>query len=295
MTPDLIDMAVKPDVTGFFDPATNTISYLVKDPGSHACAVIDTVMDIDYAAGRITHQSADEIIAEIDRRGLSLEWVIETHVHADHLSAAPYIQEKLGGKIGVGSQITVIQETFGKIFNEGTEFERDGSQFDKLFEDGDIYQIGGMRASVIHTPGHTPACMTHVIGNAAFVGDTLFMPDGGSARADFPGGDAGELYDSIQKVLALPDEMRLFMCHDYGPGGREIQWETTVAEEKANNIHVGGGKTREEFIEFRTKRDAQLAMPKLIIPSLQVNMRAGRLPEADEEGKTFLKVPVNGL
>ncbi|MEM9095931.1 MAG: MBL fold metallo-hydrolase, partial [Pseudomonadota bacterium] len=220
MTPDLIDMAVKPDVTGFFDPATNTISYLVKDPGSHACAVIDTVMDIDYAAGRITHQSADEIIAEIERRGLSLEWVIETHVHADHLSAAPYIQEKLGGKIGVGSQITVIQETFGKIFNEGTEFERDGSQFDKLFEDGDIYQIGGMRASVIHTPGHTPACMTHVIGNAAFVGDTLFMPDGGSARADFPGGDAGELYDSIQKVLALPDEMRLFMCHDYGPGGR---------------------------------------------------------------------------
>ncbi|MEO1503902.1 MAG: MBL fold metallo-hydrolase [Pseudomonadota bacterium] len=295
MTPDLIDMAVKPDVTGFFDPATNTISYLVKDPGSHACAVIDTVMDIDYAAGRITHQSADEIIAEIERRGLSLEWVIETHVHADHLSAAPYIQENLGGKIGVGSQITVIQETFGKIFNEGTEFERDGSQFDKLFEDGDIYQIGGMRASVIHTPGHTPACMTHVIGNAAFVGDTLFMPDGGSARADFPGGDAGELYDSIQKVLALPDEMRLFMCHDYGPGGREIQWETTVAEEKANNIHVGGGKTREEFIEFRTKRDAQLAMPKLIIPSLQVNMRAGRLPEADEEGKTFLKVPVNGL
>ncbi len=295
MTPDLIDMAVKPDVTGFFDPATNTISYLVKDPGSHACAVIDTVMDIDYAAGRITHQSADEIIAEIERRGLSLEWVIETHVHADHLSAAPYIQEKLGGKIGVGSQITVIQETFGKIFNEGTEFERDGSQFDKLFEDGDIYQIGGIRASVIHTPGHTPACMTHVIGNAAFVGDTLFMPDGGSARADFPGGDAGELYDSIQKVLALPDEMRLFMCHDYGPGGREIQWETTVAEEKANNIHVGGGKTREEFIEFRTKRDAQLAMPKLIIPSLQVNMRAGRLPEADEEGKTFLKVPVNGL
>ncbi|MEL6283717.1 MAG: MBL fold metallo-hydrolase [Pseudomonadota bacterium] len=295
MTPDLIDMAVKPDVTGFFDPATNTISYLVKDPGSHACAVIDTVMDIDYAAGRITHQSADEIIAEVKRRGLSLEWVIETHVHADHLSAAPYIQEKLGGKIGVGSQITVIQETFGKIFNEGTEFERDGSQFDKLFEDGDIYQIGGMRASVIHTPGHTPACMTHVIGNAAFVGDTLFMPDGGSARADFPGGDAGELYDSIQKVLALPDEMRLFMCHDYGPGGREIQWETTVAEEKANNIHVGGGKTREEFLEFRTKRDAQLAMPKLIIPSLQVNMRAGRLPEADEEGKTFLKVPVNGL
>ena len=216
-------------------------------------------------------------------------------MHADHLSAAPYIQEKLGGKIGVGAKITEIQEVFGKIFNEGTEFQRDGSQFDRLFEDGDTYQIGGITAFTMHTPGHTPACMVHVIGNAAFVGDTLFMPDSGSARADFPGGDAGQLYDSIQKVLTLPDEMRLFMCHDYGAGGgRDIAWETTVAEEKATNIHVGGGKTREDFVKFRTERDAQLAVPKLIIPSLQVNMRAGEVP-TDPDGNMVLKVPVNGL
>ncbi|MCX8225063.1 MAG: MBL fold metallo-hydrolase, partial [Sulfitobacter sp.] len=213
---------------------------------------------------------------------------------ADHLSAAPYIQQKLGGKIGVGEKIMVVQETFGKIFNEGTEFERDGSQFDALFKDGDTYQIGGMNCFAMYTPGHTPACMVHVVGNAAFTGDTLFMPDGGSARADFPGGDAGELYDSIQKVLSLPDDMRLFMCHDYGPNGRDIQWETTVGEEKAHNIHVGGGKTREEFITFRTERDAQLDMPKLIIPSLQVNMRAGHMPK-DKDGNVVLKVPVNGL
>ena len=290
-----LDISVKPEVQGFFDPATNTISYIVKDPGSDACAVIDSVMDIDYAAGRIAYDHADEIIAEIRRRGLTLEWLIETHVHADHLSAAPYIQQKLGGKIGIGANITVVQETFGKVFNEGTEFQRDGSQFDRLFVDGDAYRIGEMTAFVIHTPGHTPACMTHVIGDAAFVGDTLFMPDGGSARADFPGGDAGELYDSIQKVLALPGETRLFMCHDYAPGGREIRWETTVAAEKADNIHVGGGKSREEFIKFRTERDAQLDMPKLIIPSLQVNMRAGQLPPAEAEGQTFLKVPINKL
>ena len=211
------------------------------------------------------------------------------------VSAAPYIQQKLGGKIGIGEKITVVQETFGKVFNEGTEFQRDGSQFDALFQDGDTYQIGGMTAFAIHTPGHTPACMTHVIGDAGFVGDTLFMPDGGSARADFPGGDAAELYDSIQKVLALPEETRLFMCHDYGPNGREVAFETTVAEEKEHNIHVGAGKSKEEFVKFRTERDAQLAMPKLIIPSLQVNMKAGRLPEPDESGKRFLKVPVNGL
>ena len=216
-------------------------------------------------------------------------------MHADHLSAAPYIQQKLGGKLGIGAKITVVQETFGKIFNEGTEFQRDGSQFDRLFEDGDTYSIGTMKAFAIHTPGHTPACMTHVIGDAAFVGDTLFMPDGGSARADFPGGDAGTLYDSIQKVLALPDEMRLFMCHDYGPNGRDIQWETTVGEEKAHNIHVGEGTTREEFVAMREARDATLDMPKLIIPSLQVNMRAGELPPPDDSGKRFLKVPVNGL
>ncbi len=290
-----IDSDLKPEVTAFFDQATNTISYVVKDPTSTACAVIDSVMDIDYAAGRITYDHADEIIAFIEDNGLTLEWLIETHVHADHLSAAPYIQQKLGGKIGIGEHITTVQETFGKIFNEGTEFQRDGSQFDALFKDGDSYTIGNMTVVALHTPGHTPACMTHVVGDAGFVGDTLFMPDGGSARADFPGGDAGVLYDSIQKVLSLPDETRLFMCHDYGPNGRDIQWQTSVAEEKAHNIHVGGGKTKEDFVAFRTARDAQLDMPRLIIPSLQVNMRAGAMPPADDEGDVFFKVPVNKL
>lgn len=283
-----------PEVHGFFDPATNTISYVVRDPASDACAVIDSVMDIDYAAGRITYDHADEIIAFILSKGWRLEWLIETHVHADHLSAAPYIQAALGGKIGIGEKITVVQETFGKVFNEGTEFQRDGSQFDALFKDGDSYAIGGLQAVALHTPGHTPACMTHVIGNAAFVGDTLFMPDGGSARADFPGGDAGVLYDSIQKVLALPDETRLFMCHDYGPNGRSIRWETTVAEEKEHNIHVGRDATKANFVRFRTERDATLAMPKLILPSLQINMRAGEIP-TDASGRPMLKVPMNGL
>ena len=294
MTDYPVDLATKPDVQAFFDEQTNTISYIVKDPDSNSCAIIDSVMDIDYAAGRITFDHADELIRQIQARELNLEWIIETHVHADHLSAAPYIQERLGGKIGVGSKITVIQDVFGKIFNEGTEFQRDGSQFDALFEDGDIYKIGNMNCFTIYTPGHTPACMVHVMGDAAFVGDTLFMPDGGSARCDFPGGSADELYDSIMKVLSLPDETRLFMCHDYGPNGRDIKWETTVADEKAHNIHVGGGKSKEDFVKFRTERDAQLAMPKLIIPSLQVNMRAGEVPK-DEAGNPVLKVPVNGL
>ncbi|MFY0691243.1 MAG: MBL fold metallo-hydrolase [Paracoccaceae bacterium] len=294
MTDYPLALSTKPEVQAFFDPATNTISYVVRDPESKSCAVVDSVMDIDYAAGRITYEHADEIIDFIRSNGLELDWIIETHVHADHLSAAPYIQEKLGGKIGIGSKIMIVQDTFGKIFNEGTEFQRDGSQFDALFEDADTYEIGQMQAVALSTPGHTPACMAHVIGDAVFVGDTLFMPDGGSARADFPGGDAGELYDSIQKLLALPDEMRLFMCHDYGPNGRDIAWETTVGEEKAHNIHVGGGKTREEFIKFRTERDAQLDMPKLIIPSLQVNMRAGEVP-CDADGNPMLKVPVNAL
>ncbi|MTH97000.1 MBL fold metallo-hydrolase [Roseibium sp. RKSG952] len=294
-SPSPLDMAIRPKVKAFFDPATNTISYVVEDPATNSCAVIDSVMDIDYAAGRISYESADKIIGYIRQNNLKLEWLIETHVHADHLSGAPYIQKHLGGKLGIGSQITLVQETFGKVFNEGTEFQRDGSQFDRLFEDGDTYQIGEMTAFAMYTPGHTPACMVHVMGNAAFVGDTLFMPDGGSARADFPGGDAGVLYDSIQRVLSLPDDMRLFMCHDYGPNGRDIQWETTVGTEKTHNIHVGSGKTKEEFVKFRTERDAQLAMPKLIIPSLQVNMRAGKLPPAEDNGKTFLKVPVNGL
>ncbi len=294
MNNDDQSMNKKPDVTAFFDEATNTISYVVKDPDSNACAVIDSVMDIDYAAGHITYDHADEIIKFIKEKHLSLEWLIETHVHADHLSAAPYIQQRLGGKIGIGEKITVVQETFGKFFNEGTEFQRDGSQFDALFSDGDTYQVGSMQARVMATPGHTPACMVHVMGNATFTGDTLFMPDGGSARVDFPGGNAGELYDSIQKILALPDDMRLFMCHDYGPNGRDIQWETTVAEETAHNIHVGGGKSREEFIKFRTERDAQLGMPRLIIPSLQVNMRAGAIPK-DAAGQPSLKVPLNAL
>ncbi|WP_299692085.1 MBL fold metallo-hydrolase [uncultured Tateyamaria sp.] len=289
-----INMHVQPVIEPFLDLETNTISYVVTDPDTASCAVIDSVMDIDYAAGRITYEHADEIIAYIKKHDLNLEWLIETHVHADHLSAAPYIQSKLGGKIGIGDQITTVQETFGKVFNEGTEFQRDGSQFDRLFKDGDTYQIGGMTAFAMHTPGHTPACMVHVIGDAAFVGDTLFMPDGGSARADFPGGDAGELYDSIQKVLALPDDMRLFMCHDYGPDGRDIMWETTVAEEKAENIHVGKGKSREAFIQFREARDATLDVPKLILPSLQVNMRAGDVPTT-EDGKPMLKVPVNAI
>ncbi len=290
-----VNMNVTPEVTAFFDPATNTISYVVKDPASNACAIVDSVMDIDYAAGRISYQHADEIIDFVEKNGLKVDWLIETHVHADHLSAAPYIQSKLGGKIGIGTNITVVQDTFGKVFNEGTEFQRDGSQFDRLFEDGDTYKVGEMECVAMHTPGHTPACMTHVMGNSAYVGDTLFMPDGGSARADFPGGDAGVLYDSIQKVLALPDEMRLFMCHDYGPNGRDIQWETTVADEKAHNIHVGNGRSKEEFVQMRTERDATLDMPKLIIPSLQVNMRAGELPPVESDGKRYLKVPLNAL
>ena len=289
-----IDLTTKADVTAYFDESTNTITYLVKDPSSNHCAIIDSVMDMDYAAGRITYESADKIINEIQNRELILDWIIETHVHADHLSAAPYIQLQLGGKIGVGEKIMLIQETFGKIFNEGTEFQRDGSQFDALFKDGDTYMIGNMQAITMFTPGHTPACMVHIIGDSAFAGDTLFMPDGGSARADFPGGDAGELYDSIQKVLTLPDKTRLFMCHDYGPNGRSIQWETTVLEQKNNNIHVGKDKTRDDFIKFRTERDAQLAMQKLIIPALQVNMRAGEVP-TDNNGNKVLKVPVNGL
>ena len=284
----------QPEVTAFFDAQTNTISYIVKEPNGNACAVIDSVMNMDYAAGRITFESADDIIKTIKDRGLELQWIIETHVHADHLSAAPYLQEKLGGKIGISEKIIQVQETFGKIFNEGTAFQRDGSQFDALFEDGDSYHVGQLQASVIATPGHTPACMVHVMGDTAFVGDTLFMPDGGSARADFPGGDAGILYDSIQKVLSLPDETRLFMCHDYGPNGRDIQWETTVAEERAFNIHVGGGATREAFVKMRTERDATLVMPKLIIPALQVNMRAGEVP-TDDEGRLSLKVPINSL
>ncbi len=283
-----------PEVEGFFDQATNTISYIVTDPETRECAIIDSVMDIDYAAGRITSHGADRIAARVTSQDLSVAWIIETHVHADHLSAAPYLKERLGGQTGIGAGIMEVQETFGKIFNEGTEFQRDGSQFDTLFEDGDSYRVGKLDGFVIATPGHTPACMTHFIGNAGFVGDTLFMPDGGSARADFPGGDAGQLYDSIQRILSYPDEIRLFICHDYGPGGRAEAWETTIGEERRDNIHLKRARNREEFIRLRNERDASLSMPQLIIPSLQVNMRAGEIP-SDRKGNPILRVPVNGL
>lgn len=289
-----VDLDKKPVVTGFFDAGSNTITYVVQDPDSPACAIIDPVMEFDQARGALTFEGADKVAAFIVENGLVAEWIIETHVHADHLSSAPYLQEKLGGKIGIGAKVIEVQETFGKVFNEGTEFQRDGSQFDRLFEDGDTYSVGALNAFVLHTPGHTPACMVHVIGDAAFAGDTLFMPDGGSARCDFPGGDAGQLYDSIQRILALPDATRLFICHDYGPGGRAISWETTVGEQREANIHVGGGKSREEFIKFRTERDAQLSVPKLILPSLQVNMRGGEVP-TDENGQMALKTPINRL
>jgi glyoxylase-like metal-dependent hydrolase (beta-lactamase superfamily II) len=290
-----LDLTQKPIIEAFFEQHTNTISYVVRDPSSSACAIIDSVLDIDYDAGRISYTSADDIIAYVKKHNLKVEWLIETHVHADHLSAAPYIQGICGGKIGIGENITIVQDTFGKVFNEGTEFRRDGSQFDRLFRDGDRYTIGALTAYVMHTPGHTPACMTHVIGDAAFVGDTLFMPDGGSARADFPGGDPRILYRSIKRVLSLPPNMRLFMCHDYGPNGRNIRWETTVAEQRTHNIHVRDGISEDEFVTMRQTRDKTLGMPKLIIPSLQVNMKAGKLPSPDNNGTRFLKVPLNVL
>ena len=294
MTMPNVSLDKRPDVSAFFDAQSNTISYVIKDPDSTSGAIIDAVMQFDYAAGRLSYESADEIIDFITSNGLHLEWIIETHVHADHLSGAPYIQGQLGGKIGIGEYIQEVQDTFGKVFNEGTEFQRDGSQFDKLFKDGDLYKIGSLECFAIHTPGHTPACMVHVMGDAAFAGDTLFMPDGGSARADFPGGDAGQLYDSITKVLSLPDDVRLFVCHDYGPNGRSIAWETTVGAQKKANIHIGDGATRSDFVKMRETRDAQLSMPKLIIPSLQVNIRAGEVPR-DETGNMTIKIPVNKL
>ncbi len=285
-----------PTVKAFFDDATNTISYVVRDPNGSACAIVDSVLDFDYASGRTDTKSADAVIAYVQAEGLTVEWLLETHVHADHLSAAPYLQERVGGKIGIGDRITVVQNTFGKIFNEGTEFQRDGSQFDRLFVEGDVFHIGQMRGDVLHTPGHTPACLTYVIGDAAFVGDTMFMPDFGTARCDFPGGSAEVLYASIQKVLSLPDATRIFVGHDYkAPGRDDFAWETTVAAQKAQNIHVGGAKDRDAFVAMRTARDATLAMPKLIIPSLQVNMRAGQMPPADDQGNVYLKVPVNKI
>ena len=287
---------MKPDVTAFFDEATNTVTYVLRDPQGHACAVIDSVLDFDYPSGRTDTRSADAVIAFIEGSGLDLQWILETHVHADHLSAAPYIQQRLGGKIGIGARITDVQATFGKVFNEGTEFQRDGSQFDALFADGDHFAIGQMRGEVLHTPGHTPACLTYVIGDAAFVGDTLFMPDFGTARCDFPGGSAAVMYASVQRILALPDETRVFVCHDYKAPGRETYaWESTVGDQKRRNVHVGAGRSIEDFVALRQARDASLPMPRLIIPSLQINMRAGHMPDAESNGATYLKVPINLL
>ncbi len=284
----------RPLVQHFFDEPTNTFSYVVRDPDSSACAIVDSVLDFDYAAGRTDVRSADQIIDFIRQQNLTVEWIIETHVHADHLSAAPYLHAELGGKTGIGARIVEVQEIFGKAFNAGTEFARDGSQFDVLFEEGDRFRIGQLEGRVLHTPGHTPACLTYVIGDAAFVGDTLFMPDYGTARCDFPGGDARVLYRSIQKVLALPPETRIFLCHDYKAEDREtFEHMTTVAEQRRNNIHVHDGVSEDDFVKMRTERDATLDMPRLILPSVQVNMRAGHLPPAEDNGQVYLKVPVN--
>lgn len=284
-----------PDVFTFYDEDTSTFTHIVKDPESQSCAVIDPVLDLNYESGEISYTSADEVISLIQEKDLKVELIIETHVHADHLSAAPYIKSRVGGKIGIGKDISVVQNKFGEVFNEGQEFARDGRQFDLLFSDDQEYMIGNMIGRAMHTPGHTPACMTHVIRDAAFVGDTLFMPDSGTARADFPGGDAETLYKSVQRILALPDDTRLFMCHDYQPGGRNIEYQTTVAEQKRSNIHVKKGTDKASFIAMREARDKTLGMPRLILPSLQVNMRAGHFPGAESNGAVFLKVPVTGL
>jgi len=282
-------------IKGFFDEETSTISYVVYDITSKKCAVIDSVLDFDFSSGTIDYHNAEKIISFIEKMKLDLEWLIETHVHADHLSASPYIQKKLGGKIGISEKISDIQNIFGKTFNAGTEFQRDGSQFDRLFKDNDDYKIGSIKCKVINTPGHTPACTAHVIGNSIFVGDTLFMPDLGSARADFPGGDARELYRSIQKILSYPDDTLIFVCHDYPPTSRKVEWVTTVGEQKKKNIHVKTSIGEDEFVKVREARDKTLNMPKLIIPSIQVNMRAGNLPPAEDSGDVFIKVPINSM
>jgi len=285
-----------PTVKAFFDEATFTVSYVVSDPETGSSAIIDSVLDFDQASGRTSTESADLLIRYVEDNHLNIVWILETHVHADHLSAAPYLKARHGGETGVGDVIGEIQSTFKGIFNLEDEFSTDGLQFDQLLADGAELELGKMIIRVMHTPGHTPACVTFVAGDCAFIGDTMFMPDFGTARADFPGGDATVLYQSIQKILALPDETRLFMCHDYKAPGREVfAWETTVAEERANNIHIGGGKTEQEFVEFRSTRDKQLGMPKLILPSIQVNIRAGEMPPADDNGVVYLKLPVDAL
>ncbi len=285
-----------PQVDVFFDDDSNTFSYIVRDPASKSCAIVDPVLDFDYASGCTGTKSADEMIAFIKQHDLELELIIETHVHADHLSSAPYLKQQLGGEMLIGEHIRTVQDTFGKVFNEGTEFARDGSQFDRLVKDGDTLAIGQLKGQAMYTPGHTPACVTFVFGDAAFVGDTLFMPDAGTARTDFPGGSASDLFDSITRILALPEQTRLFMCHDYGaPGRKEVAYLTSVAEERAKNIHVADGTSREQYIAVREARDKTLGMPRLIVPSLQVNMRAGDMPPPEDNGIAYLKVPLNVL
>jgi glyoxylase-like metal-dependent hydrolase (beta-lactamase superfamily II) len=289
-------MTQQPDVKMFFDEPTFTFSYVVSDPATKKAAIVDSVLNYDPKSGRTSKEGADAIIAFIREQGLHVQWILETHVHADHLSAAPYLKEQVGGTLAIGSNIKTVQDVFGKVFNAGTEFARDGSQFDHLFEDGEQFALGSIQARAIHTPGHTPACMTYLIGDAGFVGDTIFMPDYGTARCDFPGGDARTLYQSIQKIFALPDQTRLFMCHDYkAPGRDEFAYLTTVGEEKAKNIHVGAGKSEDEFVAMRTARDATLDMPVLILPSVQVNMRAGHLPPREGNGVSYLKIPLDAL
>jgi len=285
-----------PEVTSFFDEATNTISYVVADPQTQMCAIVDSLLDFDQASGRTKTASADKMIAFVRDHGLTCEWIIDTHVHADHLTAAPYIRKALGGKTGIGAEISTVQKVFARIFNEGQTFHTDGSQFDHLFKDGETYRIGSLEGRAMHTPGHTPACMSHLIGDALFVGDTIFMPDFGTARCDFPGGDAGTLYDSIQTLFSLPDETRVFLCHDYKAPGRDMYvWETTIGAEKLSNIHVKSGTSRDDFIKMRTVRDATLAMPKLILPSVQINMRAGDMPPPEDNGQRYMKIPINAL
>ncbi len=287
---------LRPTIAGFFDEATNTISYVVHDPASSAAAIIDSVLDYDAASGRTACTSADIIVEYVRKNGLDVVWLIETHAHADHLSAAPYLQEKLGGKMAIGREIVRVQETFGTLFNAGTEFQHDGSQFDHLFDDGDTFALGHLEGIALHVPGHTPADMAFIIGDAAFVGDTLFMPDYGTARADFPGGDARQLYRSIRRLLTLPDDTRIFLCHDYkAPGRDDYAWETTVGLQRTGNVHVRDGVSEDEFVAMRTARDQTLAMPKLILPSVQVNIRGGRLPEPEDNGVSYIKIPVNRL
>lgn len=285
-----------PQIKAFFDEETFTVTYVVHDPQTRLAAIIDSVFDFDPASGRTSTRSADEVIAYVNDHDLKIEWLLETHAHADHLSAAPYLQEKLGGKIAIGEHIVTVQQVFGQLFNAGNEFQRDGSDFDHLFSDGDTFTLGDVEVTVMHVPGHTPADIAYVIGDAVFIGDTMFMPDYGSARADFPGGDARKLYQSMQRLLALPGTTRLFMCHDYLPEGRDkYVWETTVAEQRNGNIHAHDGVSEDEFVKMRTERDKTLDMPRLILPSVQVNMRAGHLPPEEDNGMRYLKIPLNGV